>query len=135
MGKIKGQNFRALVGGSVVSEATNCSITITGNTEDTSTKDSEGLFTQETVVSTAWQVQVEGYDASPGTVQALVTTFNAAQPVNVGWDQTTGAGNGSASGADFSRSGMALLNDLTIVFNDRQTCNVTQQYQGTGPLS
>ena len=44
MSKIKGQNFRFLQNGAIP-EATNCSITMQGNTEDTSTKDTEGMFT------------------------------------------------------------------------------------------
>lgn len=135
MSKIKGQNFRLLVGSGVVPEATNCSITITGNTEDTSTKDTDGFYSKDTVVSTSWQAQVDSYDADPSNLQALVTTFNAGQPVAVGWDQTSGSGNGTAASANFSRSGNALLNDLTFTFNDRQTCSVSSQYQGTGPLS
>lgn len=135
MSKIKGQNFRLLVGGGVVPEATNCSITITGNAEDTSTKDTEGFYSKDTVVSTSWQAQVDSYDAEPSSLQALVTTFNAGQPVPVGWDQTSGTGNATAASANFSRSGNALLNDLVFTFNDRQTCSVSSQYQGTGPLS
>ena len=135
MSKIKGQNFRLLVGSAVVPEATNCSITITGNTEDTSTKDTDGFYSKDTVVSTSWQAQVDSYDADPTTLTSLVSTFNAGQPVAVGWDQTSGTGNATTASANFSRSGNALLNDLTFTFNDRQTCSVSSQYQGTGPLS
>lgn len=135
MSKIKGQNFRLLVAGAAVPEATNCSVTITGNTDDSSTKDSAGFYSQETVVSTSWQAQVDTYDAEPASIQALVTTFNAAQPVTVGWDQTAGAQNRVAQNADFSRSGNALLTDVTFTFNDRATVSVSSQYQGTGALS
>ncbi len=135
MSKIKGQNFRLLVAGAAVPEETNVSITIQGNTDDSSTKDSAGFFSQETVVSTSWQAQVDTYDAEPASIQALVTTFNAAQPVTVGWDQTAGAQNRVAQNAAFSRSGSALLTDVTFTFNDRATVSVSSQYQGTGALS
>lgn len=138
MSKIKGQNFRIFVGGTAVPEATNCSVTVTGNTEDTSTKDSEGLFTQETIVSKSWSVTVDSYDASDENLTGLVSTFVAAQPVTVGWDQTTGASgtmNRTAANANFKRSGSAIMNDLTLQFNDRTTVSVSSQYQGTGALS
>ncbi len=135
MSKIKGQNFRLLVAGAAVPEETNVSITIQGNTDDSSTKDSAGFYSQETVVSTSWQAQVDTYDAEPASIQALVTTFNAAQPVTVGWDQTAGAQNRVAQNAAFSRSGSALLTDVTFTFNDRATVSVSSQYQGTGALS
>lgn len=135
MSKIKGQNFRLLVSGAAVPEATNCSITLTGNTDDSSTKDADGFFTQETVVSSSWQAQVDTYDAEPSSMQALVNVFIAAQPVPVGWDQTAGAQNRVAQSANFARSGNALLTDITMQFNDRATCSVSSQYQGTGPLS
>ena len=135
MSKIKGQNFRLLVAGAAVPEETNVSITIQGNTDDSSTKDSAGFYSQETVVSTSWQAQVDTYDAEPASIQALVTTFNAAQPVTVGWDQTAGAQNRVAQNAAFSRSGSALLTDATFTFNDRATVSVSSQYQGTGALS
>lgn len=135
MSRIKGQNFRLLVAGAAVPEETNVSITIQGNTDDSSTKDSAGFYSQETVVSTSWQAQVDTYDAEPASIQALVTTFNAAQPVTVGWDQTAGAQNRVAQNAAFSRSGSALLTDVTFTFNDRATVSVSSQYQGTGALS
>lgn len=135
MSKIKGQNFRLLVSGAVIPEATSCSVTITGNTEDSSTKDTVVAWNEETVVSTSWSAQVDSYDAEVADLVALVNTFVASQPVPVGWDQTAGSGNGVAQEASFARSGNAILNDLSLQFNDRTTVTVTSQYQGTGALS
>jgi hypothetical protein len=134
--KIKGQNFRLLEGSPLVAfpDATNCSITLTGNTEDTSTKDTEGLYSQNTVVSTQWSAQVDTYQGEAGQLRAIITLFNAAQPVPVGWDQTGGTMNREAQNANFKRSGNALLNDFTMNFNDRETVAVSLQFQGTGGL-
>ena len=142
MSKVKGQRFRVFTGGmaaaNAVPEETNCSITLTGNTEDTSTKDTEGLFTQETVISQSWQVQVDSYQSSVAELQAIITQFIGAQPQTIGWDQTTGATgtqNRTPSSANFKRSGAALLNDVTFSFNDRATVTTSLQFQGTGALS
>ena len=133
--KIKGQNFRLLQGGNAFPEATNCSITLTGNTEDTSTKDTEGLYGQNTVVSTSWSAQVDTYQGTAAELRAIITMFNAAAAVAIGWDQTGGSQNRVAQNASFARSGNALLNDFTMNFNDRETVGVSLQFQGTGALS
>lgn len=135
MSKIKGQNFRLLLDGSAVPEETNVSITITGNAEDASTKDTEGYYTKEDIVSTAWSAQVDSYQAEASQLRTILTTFNAAEPVGIGWDQTGGSLNRVAQNANFKRSGQALLNDVTMQFDDRATVTTTLQFQGTGALS
>lgn len=138
MSKIKGRNFRLLLEGTAVPEETNVSITLTGNTDDTSTKDVEGLYTSPSVVSTAWSAQVDTYQAEPAQLRAVLNMFNAAEPVAVGWDQTTGAAgtqNRTPANAPFKRSGQALLNDFTFQFDDRATVSTSLQFQGTGALS
>ena len=140
MSKIKGQNFRFFAnidsgGLAAVPEETNVSVSLTGNTEDTTTKDTEGLFQQEDIVSTAWSAQVDSYQAEPAQLRAVLRTFKAAQSVPVKWDQTAGTQNRQASNANFKRSGNALLNDFTMQFDDRAIANCSLQFQGTGALS
>lgn len=140
MSKIKGQNFRFFAnidsgGLEAVPEETNVSVSLTGNTEDTTTKDTEGLFSQEDIVSTAWSAQVDSYQAEPAQLRAVLRTFKAAQQVGVKWDQTAGSQNRVAQNANFKRSGDALLNDFTMQFDDRAIANCSLQFQGTGALS
>jgi hypothetical protein len=135
MSKIKGQNFRLLQNAAAIPEATNCSITLQGNAEDTSTKDTEGMFTEETITSTQWSAQVDTYQSDTAALRSIISTFIAAQPVPVGWDQTAGAQNRVKQNANFKRNGNALLNDFTMSFNDRETVAVSLQFQGTGGLS
>lgn len=134
MSKIKGQNFRLRKYGSVIPEATNCSITLQGNTEDTSTKDTEGMFNKEDVVSKQWSAQVDTIQSETAQLRDIISMFVAAQPIPIGWDQTAGSGNDEAQEAPFARWGQALLNDFTMNFNDRETVNVSLQFQGTGGL-
>lgn len=135
--KIKGQNFRLLSGSPLAAfpEATNCSITMNGNAEDVTTKDTEGLYTKQDIVSTGWQAQVDTYQSETSQLRAIITMFNAAASVPVGWDQTGGSMNRVAQNASFKRSGNALLTDFTFSFNDRETVAVSLQFQGTGALS
>ena len=136
--KIMGQNFRAFVANSAVPEATNCQVSIQGNLEDASTKDTEGAWTEEQMTSKQWSVQVDDVDASYTTLRTLITRFNSDSKTTVGWDQTAktaGTQNRTALNTDFARSGQAILNDLSIQANNRQTIQVTCQYQGSGALA
>lgn len=130
-----GQNFRVFVAGAAVPEATNCSITIQGNMDDESTKDSTGGWNEEEMTSKQWSVQVDNVDASLASLRALITRFNSDSKTTVGWDQTAGAQNREAQNADFARSGQAILNDLTIQADNRTTTQVSCQYQGSGALA
>ena len=133
--KIMGQNFRAFVGGAAVTEATNCQVTIQGNVEDGSTKDSVSGYNEETMTSKQWSVQVDNVDASLANLRSLITRFNSDAKTTVGWDQTSGAQNRVAQHAAFARSGSAILNDLSIQAGNRQTIQVSCQYQGSGALA
>lgn len=134
MSKIKGQNFRLLKDGSVFPEATNCSITLQGNSEDTSTKGTEGMFNQEDVVSNQWSAQVDTIQSETAQLRSIISLFVAAQPIPIGWDQTAGSGNATPQEAPFAREGLALVNDFVMNFNDRETVNTSISFQGTGGL-
>ena len=133
--KIMGQNFRVFIGGSAVPEATNCQVTIQGNVEDASTKDSVGGWNEEMMTSKQWSAQVDNIDASLSNLRALITRFNSDAKTTVGWDQTAGSQNRVAQHASFARSGQAILNDLSIQAGNRQTIQVSCQYQGSGALA
>lgn len=132
--KLMGQNFRIFKDGAAIPEATNCTVTIQGNMEDASTKDSTGDWAEDTMVSKQWQVQVEDVDASLASLRALFTLFNSDTGCSIGFDRTTGNQNRTAMSAPFASSGTAILTDLSISANNRQTIQVTCQYQGTGAL-
>lgn len=139
--KIKGQNFRAFVGGlaaaNAVVEETNCQVQITGNMEDASTKDTINAWTTEQMTSKQWQVSVDQLEATAARLKAIITQFNSDSTVTVGFDQTTAgtAQNRTPSNADFARSGQAHLTDVSISAPNRQNISISLQYQGTGALA
>ena len=133
--KIMGQHFRVFVAGAAVPEATNCSVTISGNMEDSTTKDTVGSYAQEQMTAKDWNVSVDNIDASLANLRALVTRFNSDAKVTVGWDETAGTQNRVAQNAPFAKSGQAILNDLSIQANNRTNIQVTCQYQGSGALA
>lgn len=133
--KIMGQHFRVFVAGAAVPEATNCSVTISGNMEDSTTKDTVGSYAQEQMTAKDWNVSVDNIDASLANLRALITRFNSDSKVTVGWDQTAGTQNRVAQNAPFAKSGQAILNDLSVQANNRTNIQVTCQYQGSGALA
>ena len=136
--KLKGQNFRAFVGGSAVPEASSCQVSITGNMESAKTKDSEGSFQQEQMTSRGWQVQVDSYQATAAELIGVITQFLSDSTVAVGWDQTqttSGTMNRTAANASFARSGQAHLTDFTLTANNRTNVQLSRTYQGSGALS
>lgn len=133
--KIMGQHFRVFVGGNAIPESTNCSVTVSGSMEDSTSKDTVGSYAQEQMTSKDWNVSVDSLDASLATLRALITRFNSDEKVTVGWDQTSGAQNRVAQNAAFARSGLAILNDLSIQADNRTNIQTTCQYQGSGALA
>ena len=85
MSKIKGQNFRLLQNAAAIPEATNCSITLQGNTEDNSTKDTEGMFNQETIVSTQWSAQVDTQQSDTAALRAIISQHLHCSPGRACW--------------------------------------------------
>lgn len=135
MRKIKGQNLRIFVNGFCVAEAVQCQIQIQGNTEDSSTKDTTGDFSQTSVVAKSWSVSVSTIDASPNYIKSLLSVILDKQPVTLKWDQTTGAMNRNAMNKSFARTGAALLTDFTLETPNRQNATINIQFTGTGPIT
>ena len=132
MPTLKGQNFRVYLGESVVAKSTNCTITLTGNTEDASTKDDIGMASKPEVVSKSWSVSVESLDVTD--TAAMLNAIKNLTPFTIAYDETSTTDNQTALGALFARTGTAYLNDITYSFNDRENSTKQIQFTGSGPL-
>ena len=135
---LKGQNFRILTFDSTASKfkcvgmATNCSVTLTNNTDDASTKDDVGMAAKPTMTSQGWSVSVESLDVSDAA--AMLTAIKSLTPFTLMWDETSTSDNQTGEQATFARKGSAYCNDLTLSFNDRENSSKGLQFQGSGPL-
>ena len=135
---LKGQNFRILTFDSTASKfkcvgmATNCTVTLTNNTEDASTKDDVGMAAKPTMTSQGWSVSVESLDVSDAA--AMLTAIKSLTPFTLMWDETSTTDNQTGEQATFARKGSAYCNDLTLSFNDRENSSKGLQFQGSGPL-
>ena len=135
---LKGQNFRILTFDSTASKfkcvgmATNCTVTLTNNTDDASTKDDVGMAAKPTMTSQGWSVSVESLDVSDAG--AMLTAFKSLTPFTLMWDETSTDDNQTGEQAAFARKGSAYLNDATFNFNDRENATKSLQFTGSGAL-
>ena len=140
MASLKGQNLRIYIWNSTaerfqaVGMATNCTVTLTNNTDDASHKDIVSIAAMPTVTSKSWQVSVDSLNVQD--TAAILSTVKAMQPMMLLWDESTlDYHNQELVHASFSRKGMAYLSDATFVFNNRENSTKTLQFQGTSPIS
>lgn len=135
---LKGQNIRILTFDSTASKfkcvgmATNCTVTLTNNTEDASTKDDVGMAAKPTMTSQGWSVSVESLDVSDAA--AMLTAIKSLTPFTLMWDETSTTDNQTGEQATFARKGLAYLNDATFNFNDRENATKSLQFTGSGAL-
>lgn len=139
MAILKGQNFRILATGmdgsstAVIGMSTNCTVTLTNNTEDESTKDDIGLAAKPGVVSKAWSVQVDSLNVQ--NLSALLNKIKNMEKVEIMWDEVSASDNQSPEGAGYARIGMAYISDCTFSFNNRENSAKSLQFVGATELT
>ena len=136
MATLKGQNIRILLQEGtkfkVVGKSTNCTVTLTGNNEDTSTKDDEALASKPEITSKSWSAQVESLDVTDSA--AILNAIKNLTPFTLIWDEVATADNQTAQAESFARKGQAYLNDVTFQWDDRTNSTKQLQFTGSGPL-
>jgi predicted secreted protein len=134
---LKGNNFRilTLVGSKYkcIGMSSGCTVTLTSNTEESSTKDDVGLASKPTVVSKSWTVSVDSLNVTDAA--AILTAIKSLTPFTLMWDETSVTDNQTGEQAAFARTGQAYLNDATFNFNDRENSTKQLKFTGTGELS
>ena len=136
--RLKGQNFRILVYDTTATKfkcigmATSCTVNLTANTEESSTKDDIGGSAKPEVTSNAWSVSVESLNVVDAG--AMLTAIKSMTPFTLMWDETSTTDNQSIEDASYARKGQAFLNDLTLQFDDRTNSAKSLQFTGTSAL-
>ena len=140
MGVIKGQNLRILLGGKCVAFSTSCTVHVSLNLEESSTKDSTNNFTEQTPTGISWDMSCDALysvDADATGVNAIsaLDTVLAQQKVQVQFEQTQGEKNRVAVSGGAVYSGYAWVNDISINAANRQNTSYTIQLTGDGQLA
>ena len=133
----KGQNIRDLIPFGtkyrVVAKSTNCTVTLTGNTESAETKDDVDMASKPVITSKSWSVQVESLDVTD--TSAMITAISNAMPFTLVWDEVSLTDNQTPQAATFARMGTAFLNDVTFQWDDRTNSTKQLQFTGSGALT
>ena len=136
MATLKGQNIRILLQDGtkfkVVGKSTNCTVTLTGNTDDASTKDNVTLASMPEITSKSWSVQVESLDVTD--TAAVLNAIKNLTPFTLIWDEVATADNQTAQATDYARRGTAYLSDVTFQWDDRTNSTKQLQFTGSGPI-
>lgn len=138
MATLKGQNFRILAqldgsSMSVIGMSSNCTVTLTNNTDESSVKDDVGLASKPEVVSKAWSVQVDSLNVV--NAAAMLTAIKAMNKIQVMWDEVSTDDNQSPEGATYARTGEAYISDCTFTFNNRENSAKSLQFSGASALT
>ena len=140
MGVIKGQNLRLLIGGKCVAFATSCTVHVSLNLEESSTKDSTNNFTEQSPTGISWDMSCDALysvDADATGVNGInaLDTVLAQQKVQVQFEQTQGEKNRVAVSGGAVYSGYAWVNDISVQASNRTNTSYTIQLTGDGQLS
>ena len=140
MGIIKGQNLRITLGGKFVAFATSCTVHVSQNLEESSTKDSTNAATEQTPTGISWDMSCDALysvDADATGVNGVnaLDTVLAQAKVQVQFEQTEGDKNRVAVSGGAVYSGYAWVNDISINAANRQNTSYTIQLTGDGQLA
>ena len=136
--RLKGQNFRILIYDTTATKfkcigmSQSCTVNLTANVDDSSTKDDVGGSAKPEVTSNAWSVSVESLNVVDAG--AMLTAIKSMTPFTLMWDETSTTDNQSIEEASYARKGQAYINDLTLQFDDRTNSAKSLQFQGTSAL-
>ena len=121
MAIVKGQNLRVFVGSRAIAAALDCQLQVQLNVTPYSTKDDEGAFTKNRVVSLQWSVTANAVvvdDVELGAIGAAELTDLVGQAVQVQLNTTNGEKN--REGVDQLLAGEAIVNDVQYTAQNRQ---------------
>ena len=128
MATVKGQNLRIFVDGRAIGAALECQLQLQLNVTPYSTKDDEGAWTKNRVVSLQWSVTANAVVTDIDYVEALGISELAdliGQTVQVQLNTTNGEMNRESTGQLLA--GDAIVSDIQYTAQNRQrtTCQVT----------
>ena len=128
MATVKGQNLRIFVDGRAIGAALECQLQLQLNVTPYSTKDDEGAWTKNRVVSLQWSVTANAVVTDIDYVEAIGVSELAdliGQTVQVQLNTTNGEMNRESTGQLLA--GDAIVSDIQYTAQNRQrtTCQVT----------
>lgn len=133
----KGQNFRVKVDGKIVACATTCTLHLSAQLEESSTKDSTDSWTEQECVSKSWDGSVEALkavEADTGAEQFTDIESLIGKTVEIEYTDTEGDKNRTDKASGEAHHGNAIVNDLNINAANKQNVTYSMQFTGVGAL-
>lgn len=142
MSIIKGQNLRIELDSKFVAFATSCTVHVSANLEEASTKDTTGDFQSQELTGLSWDVSSDALytvtsDANGINGEGAFNLILAKQKVKVAFVLTepgSSMNRGAADGTTTKYIGEAWVSDISINAANRQNVSYTIQLTGDGPL-
>lgn len=139
MGIIKGQNLRILIGGNFVAFATSCTVHVSKQLEESSTKDSTESWTEQEVTGKSWDISCDALFSVETSNDALngadaLDLALSDEHVDIIFTQTSGDMNRDMNGGGAVWQGQALINDISVNATNKQNVTYSLQAQGVGAL-
>ena len=133
----KGQNLRMFVDGSCVAAEQSCTFHVGTATEETSSKDSTGNWKEEEVTQLNWDVQCDSLvvatdEGGKGLVDMLGLI---GQTVALKFQETNGAQNRVEASSGISKSGNAIVADVSVSSQNKANATYSVKFNGVGALS
>ncbi len=131
MATVKGQNLRLFIGNKVIGRALECSLHLQMNVSERSTKDDEGGWAKNHVVSLAWDASAQAVviDEQETTAIGYADVLSlAGQTVHIKLNTTNGSQNRDED--TILLAGDAIISDIQMTAQNRQRS--TYQIQLTG---
>ena len=133
----KGQNLRVFVDGSCVAAEQSCTFHVGTATEETSSKDSTGNWKEEEVTQLNWDVQCDSLvvatdDGGKGLVDMLGLI---GQTVALKFQETNGAQNRVEASSGISKSGNAIVADVSVSSQNKANVTYSVKFNGVGALT
>ena len=133
----KGQNLRVFVDGSCVAAEQSCTFHVGTATEETSSKDSTGNWKEEEVTQLNWDVQCDSLvvatdEGGKGLVDMLGLI---GQIVALKFQETNGAQNRVEASSGISKSGNAIVADVSVSSQNKANVTYSVKFNGVGALT
>lgn len=138
MGTIKGQNLRIKLNNKAVAFSTSCTVHVAASLEESSTKDTTGDWQDQESVSKNWDISVDALysvETDASGINGLDAFDLVGQTVTVVFEQTTGTKNRESVAGSVTRTGTAIVNDISLNAANRQNASYTLQATGKGALT
>lgn len=140
MGVIKGQNLRIKLGTKYVAFATSCTVHVSAQLEESSTKDSTNGWQKQEITGMNWDISVDALysvdaDATGVNGADALDLILAQQQIDVEFTQAAGEKNRVPETGDIKYSGKAWVNDVSVNAPNRQNTSYTLQATGDGELT